>query len=147
MMKDKLTQDLKQAMKDNNTIKKNTIQLIRAMILQEEKDNQTLLTDAQIEDVIMKEKKKRLDALVQYEKSNRKDLIEQTKKEICYIEYYLPEPASEVEITQYIQQLITEMNATAKEMGQIIRKSKEYFGNRVDGKLLSTIVKKELNII
>ena len=145
-MKLKLMNDLKQAMKENNTIKKNTIQMIRAMILQEEKDKQITLTNAQIEDVIMKEKKKRLDALAQYENSGRADLIEQTNKELCYICNYLPEPANEVEIGQYVKKIIEEMNATQKEMGQVIRKAKENFGNRADGKLLSTIVKKELGM-
>lgn len=145
-MKLKLMNDLKQAMKENNTIKKNTIQMIRAMILQEEKDKQITLTNAQIEDVIMKEKKKRLDALAQYENSGRADLIEQTNKELCYICNYLPEPANEVEIGQYVKKIIEEMNATQKEMGQVMRKAKENFGNRADGKLLSTIVKKELGM-
>ena len=145
-MKLKLMNDLKQAMKDNNTIKKNTIQMIRAMILQEEKDKQITLTNAQIEDVIMKEKKKRLDALAQYENSGRADLIEQTNKELCYICNYLPEPANEVEIGQYVKKIIEEMNATQKEMGQVMRKAKENFGNRADGKLLSSIVKKELGM-
>lgn len=145
-MKQQLMEDLKKAMKDGNTIKKNTIQMIRAMILQEEKDKQISLTNAQIEDVIMKEKKKRLDALAQYENSGRADLIEQTNKELCYICNYLPEPANEVEISQYVQQVIAELNATQKDMGQVIRQSKEYFGNRADGKLLSSIVKKELGM-
>lgn len=145
-MKLKLMNDLKQAMKENNTIKKNTIQMIRAMILQEEKDKQITLTNAQIEDVIMKEKKKRLDALAQYENSGRADLIEQTNKELCYICNYLPEPANEVEIGQYVKKIIEEMNATQKEMGQVMRKAKENFGNRADGKLLSSIVKKELGM-
>lgn len=145
-MKIRLMNDLKQAMKENNTIKKNTIQMIRAMILQEEKDKQISLSNTQIEDVIMKEKKKRLDALAQYENSGRKDLIEQTNKELYYICTYLPEPANEVEIGQYVKKVIEEMSATQKEMGQIIRKSKEYFGNRADGKLLSSIVKKELGM-
>ena len=145
-MKLKLMNDLKQAMKENNIIKKNTIQMIRAMILQEEKDKQITLTNAQIEDVIMKEKKKRLDALAQYENSGRADLIEQTNKELCYICNYLPEPANEVEIGQYVKKIIEEMNATQKEMGQVMRKAKENFGNRADGKLLSSIVKKELGM-
>lgn len=145
-MKQQLMEDLKKAMKDGNVIKKNTIQMIRAAILQEEKDKQISLTNTQIEDVIMREKKKRLDALAQYENCNRPDLIEQTNKELCYICMYLPEPANEVEIAQYIQQVITEMNATGKDMGLVIRKGKEYFGNRADGKLLSSIVKKELSI-
>ena len=143
-MKEKLINDLKQAMKDNNTIKKNIIQLVRAAILQEEKDKQCSLTNNQIEDLIMQQKKKLLDALGQYEKANRQDLIDKTKKEIGYLSNYLPQPASEYEIEQEVKVIITEMNATMKEMGQVMRKAKEKFGNRANGKLLSDIVKKEL---
>ena len=143
-MKEKLVNDLKQAMKDNNTIKKNIIQLIRAAILQEEKDKQCSLTNNQIEDLIMQQKKKLLDALGQYEKANRQDLIDKTKKEIGYLSNYLPQPASEYEIEQEVKAIITEMNATMKEMGQVIRKAKEKFGNRANGKLLSDIVKNQL---
>ena len=135
-MKEKLVNDLKQAMKDNNTIKKNIIQLIRAAILQEEKDKQCSLTNNQIEDLIMQQKKKLLDALGQYEKANRQDLIDKTKKEIGYLSNYLPQPASEYEIEQEVKAIITEMNATMKEMGQVMRKAKEKFGNRANGKLL-----------
>ena len=143
-MKEKLVNDLKQAMKDNNTIKKNIIQLIRAAILQEEKDKQYSLTNNQIEDLIMQQKKKLLDALGQYEKANRQDLIDKTKKEIGYLSNYLPQPASEYEIEQEVKVIITEMNATMKEMGQVMRKAKEKFGNRANGKLLSDIVKNQL---
>ncbi len=143
-MKEKLVNDLKQAMKDNNTIKKNIIQLIRAAVLQEEKDKQCSLTNNQIEDLIMQQKKKLLDALGQYEKANRQDLIDKTKKEIGYLSNYLPQPASEYEIEQEVKAIITEMNATMKEMGQVMRKAKEKFGNRANGKLLSDIVKNQL---
>ena len=143
-MKEKLVNDLKQAMKDNNTIKKNIIQLIRAAILQEEKDKQCSLTNNQIEDLLMQQKKKLLDALGQYEKANRQDLIDKTKKEIGYLSNYLPQPASEYEIEQEVKAIITEMNATMKEMGQVMRKAKEKFGNRANGKLLSDIVKNQL---
>ena len=143
-MKEKLVNDLKQAMKDNNTIKKNIIQLIRAAVLQEENDKQCSLTNNQIEDLIMQQKKKLLDALGQYEKANRQDLIDKTKKEIGYLSNYLPQPASEYEIEQEVKAIITEMNATMKEMGQVMRKAKEKFGNRANGKLLSDIVKNQL---
>ena len=146
MLKDQLLADLKQAMKDNNTIQKNTIQLIRASILQTEKDKFTLLEDKQIEDIIMKEKKKRLEALAQYEKSSRNDLIEQTKKEIFYISKYLPQPLPESEIKAKVQDVITELNATHKQFGKVMRESKEELGNAVDGKLLNKIVRELLNI-
>ena len=92
----------------------------------------------------MQQKKKLLDALGQYEKANRQDLIDKTKKEIGYLSNYLPQPASEYEIEQEVKVIITEMNATMKEMGQVMRKAKEKFGNRANGKLLSDIVKNQL---
>lgn len=144
-MKQRLMLDLKEAMKENNLIKKNTIQLIRAAILQKEKDDQVSLTNSDIEDIIYKEKKKRLDALAQYEKSNRTDLVEQTMKEIGYIDKYLPQPATEYEIYEKVKSIIVDLNATGKDFGQVIRKAKQEFGNRADGKLLSNIVKELLN--
>lgn len=146
MLKDELFNDLKQAMKESNTIKKNTIQLIRAAVLQAEKDNKIGLNESQIEDIIMKEKKKRIEALGQYEKSNRQDLIDQTKREIFYISKYLPQPMPENEIKQNVQQIITELNATYKQFGKVMRESKEKLGNAVDGKLLNKVVRELLNI-
>ena len=68
-IKETLSQDLKLALKEKDTIRKNTVQSIRAAILQFEKDNLTELTDDGILDVIAKELKKRKDVLPEYEKS------------------------------------------------------------------------------
>ena len=95
MIKDRLMEDFKVALRNNNTLEKNTIQLLRAAILQEEKDQQKLLLDLEVETILFKENKKRLDALAQFEKAQRKDLIEQTNKELLIIKRYLPEPMSE----------------------------------------------------
>ena len=76
-IKETLSQDLKLALKEKDTIRKNTVQSIRAAILQFEKDNLTELTDDGILDVIAKELKKRKDVLPEYEKSGREDLITQ----------------------------------------------------------------------
>ena len=75
MLKEKLLEDLKNAMKDKNVNKKNTIQMVRASVLQVEKDKKIELNDNDILEVIAKEFKKRNDALVEYEKSGREDLI------------------------------------------------------------------------
>lgn len=145
LLKDRLNEDLKTAMKEKNNIKKNTIQLLRASILQEEVNSRESLTNEQVQDIIMKEKKKRIDALSQFEKAKRKDLVEQTQKELLYINTYLPQPASEYEINNVIEETIKELNATQKEMGVVIKQVREKLKNRVDGKTISDKVKEELN--
>ena len=102
-MKNKLMNDLKEYMKQKNVVGKNTIQSIRASILQEEKDKQITLNNDQIIEVIAKEKKKREDALVQFEKANREDLIQQTKEEIKILEAYLPKQLTDEELEAQIK--------------------------------------------
>ena len=80
MLKEKLLEDLKNCMKEKNVVRKNVIQMVRAAILQVEKDKQITLDDNQIIDIIAKESKKRKDSLADYEKSGREDLINEIKK-------------------------------------------------------------------
>ena len=90
MLKEKLLEDLKNSMKDKNVIRKNVIQMVRAAILQIEKDKQIELNDEQIIEIIAKESKKRKDSLADYEKSGREDLISQINEEIEVLQEYLP---------------------------------------------------------
>ena len=81
MLKEKLLEDLKNSMKDKNIIRKNVVQMVRASILQVEKDKQIELDDNKIIEVIAKEAKKRKDSLADYEKAGREDLFSQIKEE------------------------------------------------------------------
>lgn len=145
-MKETLASDLKEAMRNHDTIVKNTIQSIRAAILQEEKDTQKEMTDADIENIIMKEKKKRQDALEQFKKANRDDLISQTEREIQILEGYLPEQISIEDLELDVAKIINRVDAhSIKDMGIVMRAAKEQFGNQVDGKVLSEMVKQKLN--
>ena len=90
MLKEKLLEDLKECMKEKNVVRKNVIQMVRAAILQVEKDKQIELDDNLITEIIAKEAKKRKDSLEDYEKSGREDLISQIKEEIRILEEYLP---------------------------------------------------------
>ena len=76
MLKEKLLEDLKNSMKEKNVIRKNVIQMVRAAILQVEKDKQIEVTDDQIIEIIAKETKKRKDSIADYEKSGRQDLLD-----------------------------------------------------------------------
>ena len=145
MLKERLMEDLKRSMKEKETLRKNVIQMIRASILQIEKDKQIELDDKQIMELIVKESKKRKDALSDYEKSGREDLIQNIKEEIAIIAEYLPKQLSEEEIEIQIKQIIQEQNVTSmKEMGKVMKEAKERMGATADGQTISNIVKKIL---
>lgn len=145
MLKEKLLNDLKEAMKDKDLTRKNTVQMIRAAILQVEKDKQVELTDEQIIEIIAKESKKRKDAQSEFERSGREDLIEQNKAEIAILAEYLPKQLSVEEVEEIVKKVITETGATSiKEMGLVMKTAKEKIGAAADGKTISDAVKKLL---
>ena len=105
MLKEKLLEDMKISMRDKNIVRKNVIQMVRAAILQVEKDKQVELKDDQIIEVIAKESKKRKDSLADYEKSGREELINQINEEIEILAEYLPKPLSKEELEKYVELL------------------------------------------
>ena len=112
-MKKRLLDDLKEAMKEKNEIKKNAIQMTRAGILQIEKDKGIELDNNQIIEIIAKEVKKRKDSIADYERGGREDLVAQIKEEISYLEVYLPKQLSKEEITEIVKEVIKDTEATS----------------------------------
>lgn len=145
MIKEQLLNDLKESMKDKNLVRKNTIQMIRAAILQVEKDKQIELTEEQIIEIIAKESKKRKDAEADFEKSGREDLVKQNKEEIEILSEYLPKQLTLEEIENIVKDVIIKTGATSmKEMGVVMKTAKEQIGAAADGKTVSDVVKKLL---
>ena len=133
-------------MKEKNVITKNTIQMIRAAILQTEKDKQTELDDNAILEIISKQVKQKNDALEQFEKADRQDLVEQTKLEINILKEYLPKQLSKEEVEQIIIGLSRTLGISdMKGMGTLIKSAKAKIGAGSDGKTISEVVKKVLN--
>lgn len=146
MLKEQLMNDLKDAMKNKNELKKNTVQMVRAAILQVEKDKQIELDDNQIIDIIAKESKKRNDSLADYEKGGREDLVEQIKQEIEYLKVYLPKQLSLEEVESIVKDVIVEVDAKdIKDMGKVMKAAKEKIGAASDGKTINEVVKKLLS--
>ena len=145
MLKEKLLEDLKNCMKDKNIVRKNVIQMVRAAILQVEKDKQVVLEDNQIIEIIAKESKKRKDSLEDYEKSGREDLINEIKEEIEVLAEYLPKQLSIEEVEVIVKQVIETEGATSmKDMGKVMKSAKEKIGAASDGKTINEVVKKLL---
>lgn len=142
MLKEELMKDLKEAMKEKNTIKKDTVQMVRAAILQIEKDKGIEVDDNKIIEIIAKEVKGKKDALVEFEKGGRDDLIEQTNKEIEVLEKYLPKQLSKDEITEIVKEVIASLDATSmKDMGPVMKEAKAKIGAAADGRAINEVVK------
>ena len=146
MLKEKLLEDLKNSMKDKNIVRKNVVQMVRAAILQVEKDKQISLEDNQIIEIIAKESKKRKDSLKDYEKSGREDLINELKEEINILAEYLPKQLSMEEVEKIVKEVIEAEGATSmKDMGKVMKSAKAKIGAASDGKTINEVVKKCLS--
>jgi len=144
-LKETLLQDMKQAMKEKDVIRKNTIQLVRAGVLQIEKDKQIELDDEGVLDVIARELKKRRDSMPDFERSGRADLIENLKKEIEVLLGYLPKQLTEDEIKKIVEDAVKESGAaTMKDMGKVMAVITPKVKGRADNKVVSTFVKQML---
>lgn len=144
-LKEQLFADLKTAMKEKDTIRKDTIQLIRSGILQVEKDNKIELGDDDIIDVIAKQLKSRRDSLPDFEKSGRTDLIERLNKEIEILLNYLPEQLSESDIQKMVEDTVNELGVSSmKDMGKVMAAITPRVKGRADNKVVSNFVKQML---
>lgn len=145
MLKEQLMEDFKNAMKEKNELKKNTIMMIRSSILQVEKDTQKEMSENEIIEIISKELKKRKETLADIEKSGREDLIANVNEEMAVIKAYLPEELSKEEIEKIILDTIAEIGAnTMKDMGKVMQAVKPKMAGRADNKLVNEIVRAKL---
>ncbi|MBQ7794608.1 MAG: GatB/YqeY domain-containing protein [Clostridia bacterium] len=141
-LKDKLAQDLKTAMKDKDTVRKNVVQMIRAGVLQVEKDKLITLDDEGIIDVIAKQLKQRKDALPDYEKSGRSDLIAELEAEIGYLMEYLPQQLTDEELTAIVKEAVEATGAeTVKDMGKVMAAVMPKTKGRADGRRINEIAR------
>ena len=145
-LKEQLAIDLKSAMKDKDTVRKNVVQMIRAGVLQIEKDKKITLDDNGVLEVIAKQLKQRKDAMPDYEKSGRSDLIAELKAEIGYLMEYLPEQLSEEELTEIVKAAVAETGASSvRDMGKIMGAVLPKVQGRADGRMINEIAKKLLS--
>ena len=145
-LKEQLLADLKTAMKSKDKVAKDTVTMIRAAVLQKEKDTKTELDDSEILDIISKQYKQRKDALADFVKADREDLIETTNQEIAIIKKYLPEQLSHEEIEKIVSETIDEVGATSmKDMGKVMGKLMPKVKGIADGKTVNAIVREKLS--
>ena len=144
----RITEDMKTAMREKNTVALNTVRMLKSAIKNaaiEKGGANAELTDAEVMAVVRKEVKKRQDSIEQYEAAGRDELADQEKAEIEVLNGYLPEPLSSEEVVSIVEAAIAEVGATSrKEMGQVMKIVQEKTAGRADGKTLSQAVMSKL---
>ncbi len=144
-MKEMLLNELKEAMRDKDELRKDTITMLRASILQIEKDEKKVLNDDDIKIVVAKEVKKRKESILEFEKAERLDLVEGLNREIEILSKYLPVQLSEDQIRELVKESISLTGAvSSKDMGKVMQDLRPKTNGKADGKLVSDIVKELL---
>jgi uncharacterized protein YqeY len=147
VLRDKISNSLKEAMKAGQARRVSTLRMVNAAILEREtKGAERLkLGDAEILDVMGKMIKQRQESLDIYEKAGRTDLAAQEREEIEIIAAYLPQQLSDLEAGHAISELIKELEAaTLKDMGRTMTALKDRYAGRMDFSKASALVKKLL---
>lgn len=145
-LKENLQQDWKEALKSGDKFKANTISMAKAAVLQIEKTNNIKLDDQRIIEVLAKEVKSRRDAVVEFEKGNRQDLVDSTNAEIEILMGYLPQQLTEDEIRELVKEAASEIGADSiKSMGKVMAALVPKTKGRADNSLVSEIVKEYLS--
>ncbi|RDH81930.1 MAG: glutamyl-tRNA amidotransferase [endosymbiont of Escarpia spicata] len=145
MLKQRILNDVKTAMKAKDKPRLGTLRLITAAIKQREVDERIELDDTQVLTILDKMIKQRRDSISQYEKAGRAELAEQEQREIEVIQDYLPEGLSDAEITAMIDEAINATGASAmQDMGKVMGQLKPKMQGRADMGKVSGLVKQKL---
>ena len=145
-IKDRLQDDWKAALKTKDKFTAGVISTAKAAVLLVEKTENRKLEDDEVINILAKEIKQRKEAMIEFEKGNRQDLIDQSKAEVEILLKYLPQQLSEDEIKQLVKDSAEEVGANSiKDMGKVMSVVRPKVVGRADGKLVSQIVKEYLN--
>ncbi len=144
-LKQQIQTDMKTAMKSGDKFRLKTIRMLLAGIKQREVDERIVLTDEQVIVVLEKMIKQRQESVKQYQQAQRQDLADQEAQEIEILQTYLPEPLTDAEISEIIQQAFAETNASSmKDMAKVMGLIKPQVQGRADLGKISATVKQQL---
>ncbi|EGK8255069.1 GatB/YqeY domain-containing protein [Campylobacter coli] len=144
--KEQILNDIKEAMKQKDDFKRDTLRTLNAAFKQVEVDERIELDDERILKIITSEIKKRKDAIELYSKGGREDLAQKEQEEITLFESYLPQQLSDEELQMALKELIANLGVSSlKDQGLVMKEAKAKFGARVDGKRLNVTLRELLN--
>jgi hypothetical protein len=143
---EQVQKDMVSAMRSKEELKLSTLRMVKAALKNKEIDKRAALDEKEELAVLSTLVKQRKDSIEQFTKGNRPELAKKESDEIVIIEAYMPKAVGEEEVVAAVRATIAEMGSpTIKDMGSVMKAAMAKFaGARVDGKLISETVKKEL---
>ncbi|MEW6515200.1 MAG: GatB/YqeY domain-containing protein [Pseudomonadota bacterium] len=146
-LKNRITEDMKSAMKAKETARLGAIRLLLAAIKQKEVDERITLDDAQVIAVIEKMLKQRKDSITQYEAAKRQDLADAEKFEVGVLTAYMPQAMGADEVAAIVAKAVADSGAkTPADMGKVMALVKPQIAGRADMGEVSKLVKAKLSI-
>lgn len=144
-LKERLTNDMKQAMKDRDAFTRDTIRLLLAAVKNAEIDKRADLTEEEGEAVLRKQAKQRQDSIEQYRAAGRDDLADHEAAELGVLEKYLPQQMTDEELAALVNAVIAETGASGpKDMGKAMGVLTKRADGRADGRRISGALKSAL---
>ena len=145
-LSDKIMADMKTAMKNHDKTALNTIRMIKSALMNEKiKLGHDLTPDEELT-VLNREKKQREEAIEEFAKAKRNDLVEETKKELAVVEKYMPKQMSKDELGAAVKETIDEVGAKGKsDFGKVMKALMPKIKGRADGKAASQAVRDQLS--
>lgn len=148
-LKDRISEDIKTAMKAKDKIRLETVRSIKKVILEKESSvrpsGQDSLTESQEIEVLAQQAKQRRDSIAQYRQAGRDDLADKEAQELAIIEEYLPRQLSDDEVSAIVDEAIAQVGATsAKDMGKVMGPVMQQLKGRAEGQKIQAIVKAKL---
>ncbi len=144
-LKDRITEDMKAALRAKDKVRLSAIRLLLAAIQQREVDERIMLGDAEVVSVVEKMLKQRRDSIQQFEAAGRKDLVDNEKFEVTVLQAYMPKALSEAEVEAAVMEAVGASGAIGmQDMGKVMALLKPKLAGRADMAKISAIVKSKL---
>lgn len=144
-VRERMEADLKTAMKERNTERRDALRYIISAFKYAEIDTRTELTPDDEMRILRQQTKQRQDSIEQFKSGGREDLVEKEESQLRILEEYLPQQMSDDELNTFVTNAISEVGAEGpKDMGKVMGHLRSQTGDRVDGRRLSSAVKDAL---
>ena len=145
-LQEQISAALKDAMRARDEVRMTTLRLVLTAIKKREKEARSLLEDQEVISVITSQIKQRRESIEQYRKAGREDLAQTEEKELQILQGYMPEQASEEEISNTLDEIIAEVGAVSmKDMGKVMKAAMAKLAGKAEGGAINAMVKAKLS--
>ena len=145
-LKDRITEDMKTAMRAKDSERLSTIRMLLAACKQKEVDERIVLDDAAVTAIVDKLIKQRKDSIAAFEQAGRTDLVDKESAEVKVLQSYLPQRLSEQAIAAEVAQIVSELGASGpSDMGKVMGAAKTRLAGKAEMSLVSAAVKLALS--